>query len=177
MTRESYTSSQSTAVKEKARELGFDKCGIARADRVDTRENLSQWLSRGFHGTMSWMAKTRAIRQDPRLKLPGAQSVVVVAKNYHSPRPQKGEGEGRIASYAWGRDYHRVLRKPLRRLREFIDQLEENTKSYNSIDTGPVLERTWAARAGVGSIGKNSLALTRDMGSCARSASRTPSET
>jgi epoxyqueuosine reductase len=165
MTRGRDTSRHTEAVKNKAKGLGFDQCGIASAALADPDDNLGRWLSHGYHGTMGWMAKTQAIRQDVRQKIPDAESVVVVAKNYYSPRPEKGPGEGRIASYAWGRDYHRALRKPLRRLVQFIDELEENTHSYGSVDTGPVLERTWAARAGVGSIGKNSLALTRSMGS------------
>ncbi|MDP7638969.1 MAG: tRNA epoxyqueuosine(34) reductase QueG [Candidatus Hydrogenedentes bacterium] len=167
MMRDLATLSLPTAamVKEKAESLGFDRCGIARAEFVDPEGNLGQWLSRDYHSTMDWIAKAPAIRQDPRLKLPGAQSVVVVARNYYSPRPEQEAGEGRIARYAWGRDYHRALRKPLRRLSQFIDGCEDGARSYCSTDTGPVLERTWAARAGVGSVGKNSLALTRTMGS------------
>src|SRR5690606_11640266 len=103
--------------------------------------------------------------QDVTLKLPGAKSVVVVVKNYYHERPAKPEGTGRVARYAWGRDYHRALRKPLRRLAAVIATIETGARCYASIDSGPVLERTWAERAGVAAIGKNSLALRRDMGS------------
>ena len=153
------------AVKRRARELGFDACGIAAAGEADPDDHLGAWLDQGFHATMKWMAATREIRQDPRKKLPGARSVVVLARNYYSPSPAANERDGRVARYAWGRDYHRVLRKPLRELAAFIESLEPETRSYVSVDSGPVMERSWAARAGVGAIGKNSLALRRDIGS------------
>ncbi len=111
------------------------------------------------------MARTAQIRSDARAKLPGATSVVVVARNYYHPRPETRPGHGRIARYAWGRDYHKVLRKPLVRLARFLDAMESGARSYASVDTGPVMERAWAARAGVASIGKNSLGLRRDLGS------------
>ena len=123
-----------------------------------------RWLDMGHHGEMAWMKRTRAIRQDVSKKVPGARSVVVVARNYYSKRPEPRPGTGRVAAYAWGRDYHRVMRKPLEALGEFIESLEEGGRWYASVDSGPVMERSWAARAGVGSIGKNSLSLRRDMG-------------
>ncbi len=153
------------AVKRRARELGFDACGIAAADQIDPEDRLGTWLARGFHAAMKWMAATSEIRQDPRKKLPGARSVVVLARNYYSPSPAANERAGRVARYAWGRDYHRVLRKPLRELAAFIESLEPETRCYASVDSGPVMERSWAARAGVGAIGKNSLVLRRDIGS------------
>ncbi len=154
------------AVKSRARELGFDACGIAAADHIDPGDRLGAWLSRGFHATMKWMVTTRDIRQDPRKKLAGARSVVVLARNYYSPpAPESASRSGRVARYAWGRDYHRVLRRPLRELAAFIESLEPGTRCYASVDSGPVMERSWAERAGVGAIGKNSLVLRRDIGS------------
>lgn len=152
-------------MRDEARRQGFDACGIAAVTPADPEDRLGAWLGRGFAADMKWMGRTKAIRQDVTKKVPGARSVVVVAKNYFADRPEAPAGSGRVARYAWGRDYHRVLRKPLRRLADFIRGLEPGAQTYCSIDSGPVLERTWAERAGLASIGKNSLALRRDMGS------------
>ncbi|MFO7774643.1 MAG: tRNA epoxyqueuosine(34) reductase QueG [Candidatus Hydrogenedentota bacterium] len=168
---------RAAAVKEHARSQGFDACGVAAAGPADPEGKLRAWLDRGYHAGMDWLARTSAIRQDVREKLPGAASVVVVARNYYKPAPLEaqaqdrsapltpGETKGAVARYAWGRDYHRVMAKPLKRLAAYIETLEPGAQSYTSIDSGPVLERTWAERAGVGWVGKNSLILRRDMGS------------
>ena len=152
-------------IKSWAAQERFDCCGIAAAGPVDPDGNLSRWLGRGFHADMNWLARSRAVREDVRNKLPGARSVVVVARNYYAERPEMPVGAGRVARYAWGRDYHRVLRKPLRRLASKIDALEPGARSYCCVDSGPVLERSWAARAGIGPVGKNSLILNRELGS------------
>ncbi|HNR29927.1 MAG TPA: tRNA epoxyqueuosine(34) reductase QueG [Candidatus Hydrogenedentes bacterium] len=152
-------------MKRAARELGFDACGIARAEAPDPEDRLGAWLERGYHADMAWMARTRAARQDPQLLLPGAKSVIVVARNYHHPRPEQPPGSGKVAAYAWGRDYHKVLRRPLRALAATVEGFEPGARTYCRIDSGPVLERAWAARAGVGWIGRNSLVLRRDLGS------------
>jgi epoxyqueuosine reductase len=114
---------------------------------------------------MVWMGTTKAIRQDPRLKLPGARSVVVVARNYYQPDPESPSGSGKVARYARGRDYHKVLKKPLIALARFLDDFGVEQPSYAAVDSGPVMERAWAERAGLGWIGKNSLVLRRDIGS------------
>lgn len=126
---------------------------------------MNAWIAAGNHANMQWLAKTAAMRTDVRSKMPDVQTVVVVAKNYFSERPAAAKGTGRVARYAWGRDYHRVLRRPLIRLAQYIDSFGDGTKSYASIDAGPIMERAWAQRAGVASIGKNSLGLRRDLGS------------
>lgn len=162
----SETSTAARALKDRASALSFDACGIASAaEPIDPEGRLTDWLSRGFHADMKWMARTSAERADASRKLPGVRSVVVVARNYHSPRPESQGETGRVSAYAWGRDYHKVLKKPLIELARFIETLEEGARTYASVDTGPVMERAWAERAGVGSIGKNSLVLRRDMGS------------
>jgi epoxyqueuosine reductase len=114
---------------------------------------------------MDWMKATKAIRQDPRIKMPGARSVVVVARNYFHPDPEAGPGTGKVARYARGRDYHKVLKKPLLKLARFLDDFGVVSPSYAAVDSGPVMERAWAERAGLGWIGKNSLVLRRDIGS------------
>lgn len=156
---------RSQAVKGFAADLGFDACGIAEAGPVDPEDRLGQWLAAGFNADMDWMAATKGIRQDPRVKMPGARSVVVVSRNYYHPDPAAPAGSGKVARYARGRDYHKVLKKPLVKLARFLDEFGVETPSYAAVDSGPVMERAWAERAGVGWIGKNSLLLRRDLGS------------
>lgn len=156
-------------VKTAAAALGFDACGIAGAGIIDPEGRLSDWLACGFHADMGWMVTTADIRVDIRRALPGARSVVVVARNYYSERPAVpnpgGAGFARVARFAWGRDYHRVLLKPLRALARTIRECTGNGEAYVCIDSGPVLERAWAARAGIGWIGKNSLVVREGAGS------------
>jgi epoxyqueuosine reductase len=156
---------RSEAVKRFAADLGFNACGIAEAGPIDPEDRLGQWLAAGFNADMDWMAATREIRQDPRVKMPGARSVVVVSRNYYHPDPDAPTGSGKVARYARGRDYHKVLKKPLVKLARFLDGFGVETPSYAAVDSGPVMERAWAERAGVGWIGKNSLVLRRDLGS------------
>jgi len=149
-----------------AQSLGFDACGFASAGKpIDPARRFAAWISAGRHGGMSWLAETAATREDVSQKLPGVRTVVVLARNYYAPRPTAPSRAGRVARYAWGRDYHRVLRRPLITLARQIDSYGDGSKSYISIDTGPIMERAWAQRAGLASIGKNSLGLRRDIGS------------
>ena len=160
------TAVRADAVKEEARGLGFDACGIASArDEIDPQRHFRRWLKSGFQADMDWITRTAETREDVHLKLPDVRSVVVVARNYFSRRPPQPPGTGKTAAYAWGRDYHNVLRKPILELAQSIRALEAGASTYASIDTGPVLERAWAQRAGVGAVGKNTMSLRRDLGS------------
>jgi epoxyqueuosine reductase len=150
-------------LKARAAELGFDACGIASVS-AEADDGFEAWLEAGFHADMGWMARTRDLRQQINLKLPGVRSVVVVARSYWSPRPEVPLGTGRVSCYAWGRDYHRALKKPLRQLAAFLDGLEPGAQSYASIDSGPVRERAWAARAGIGWVGRHSLIIRPELG-------------
>lgn len=152
-------------VKAFAASLRFDACGIAAASDIDPEDRLGEWLRRGYHADMGWMAATCDIRRDIRLRLPGARSVVVVARDYYAPRPVTPPGTGRVSRYAWGRDYHKVLAKPLRALAAYIRDVEPNAETFACIDTGPVMEKAWAVRSGLGWLGKNGLVLRRDLGS------------
>ncbi len=154
-------------VKQRAREDGFDAVGVARAASLD-RDGaaLKAWLGEGRHATMAWMARDPDKRSDPRRLLPGCRSVIAVAMNYW---PGAGEAEipperARVALYARGRDYHKVMG---RKLKAFSAWLEELTgcAARSFVDTGPVLERAWAEQSGIGWIGKNANLLTRDLGS------------
>lgn len=157
------------AVKSAAAALGFDACGIAAADNVDPEDRLGAWLALGYNAHMTWLARNKQVRQDIRLRLPGAKSVVVVARNYYARDPECGDPPhsrtGRVARYARGHDYHQVLAKPLRLLASRIAEMGEEIRCYCSIDTGPVLEKAWAQRAGIGWLGKNGLILSEGLGS------------
>ncbi len=161
----------STDLKEKALEAGFDLVGIAAAGAAQTGVQLRRWLDRGRHGGMDWMARTAEIREDPRMVLAGCRSVVVVAMSYHTDRPpssdcmDRNDGRVWISRYAWGRDYHRVMKKMLVRLGRWLEEQRPGTAWRACVDTVPVLEREWAARAGLGWIGKNTSLLNRQLGS------------
>jgi epoxyqueuosine reductase len=154
------------AIRAEATALGFDACAIAVVDGpADPEDHLGRWLEAGYQADMAWMAANREVRQDIRRRLPGARAVVTLARSYRHPDPPQPEGTAKVARYARGRDYHKVLKAPLRDLARFICGLAPGAEAAISLDTAPVLERTWAERAGLAWIGKNSLALRRDLGS------------
>jgi epoxyqueuosine reductase len=154
-------------IKAKARELGFTKAGIARAGRLDAEaEHLQEWLTRGYQGSMDWMARNFEKRVDPREILPGASSIIAVAMNYYADTPHPHEnGVGKISRYAWGDDYHDILTPKLKQLCMWmeVEFPAAGTKPY--VDTGPVMDKVWAERAGIGWEGKHTNVITQDVGS------------
>jgi epoxyqueuosine reductase len=157
----------SRRIKERARAEGFDKVGIVRADALeDERERLQEWLKHGFHGEMRWMERDPAERTDPRLLLPGARSVVVVALNYYTPHSRPDDpATGKISRYAWGDDYHDVVGSRLKSLLAWIREQWPEAEGKACVDIQPMMDKAWAARAGLGWIGKHSNLITRDYGS------------
>jgi epoxyqueuosine reductase len=158
-------------LKEQALSEGFDLVGVATAGVADTAVHLDRWLDAGMHGDMDYMVRTRSTRTDPRQLLPGCSSVVVVAMSYRTNRPDSQhpflDDEPRvwISRYAWGRDYHRVMKKRLLGLGRWLAARCAGARWRTCVDTAPILEREWAARAGLGWIGKNSQLLNRQLGS------------
>jgi epoxyqueuosine reductase len=160
------------AIKEEAQALGFDAVGIARVadspsgEASDLLARLTAWLRRGFHGTMAWMGRAPERRADPRLVLPGCRSIISVGVNYLTDhRADERPGHGRIARYAWGRDYHKVLGNRLHQLEGRIRALAPDAVTRAYVDTGPVMEKAWAERAGLGWIGKHSNLVSAQYGS------------
>jgi len=157
-------------IRRKAADLGFDRVGFCDAGPTAQTGHFERWLDEGHHASMSWLEKGRRKRLDPRLVLEGARSMVVVALRYAQPSagldpPAGGEGTGTMARYALGDDYHDVMG---RRLEVIVRLIEESAPGHRAlwyVDTGPILERLWAARAGIGWVGKNALVLNKDMGS------------
>jgi len=157
-------------IKHKGREIGFDLVGVTTAGPAQSHARYTDWLSRGHHGEMSYLARPDAVarRADVRTLLPSARSVVVVAMNYYSPLPRAGEGPGvgAVARYAWGEDYHEVIAEKLERLVAFIESEVGHTVAHKiCVDTSAILEREWAVRAGLGWIGKNTLLINPRAGS------------
>jgi epoxyqueuosine reductase len=152
-------------VKERGKELGFDLVGVARAGALDPEgDRLREWLGRGYEAGMTWMRERVEKRSDPRRVLPGARSVIAVAVNYYTPAEHRPEG-GKISRYAWGDDYHDILSGRLEQFRAWLAGAFPGAESKVYVDTGPVMEKAWAARAGIGWQGKHTNVITREVGS------------
>jgi epoxyqueuosine reductase len=157
-------------IKEKAYELGFDLIGIAPAARAPHADAYAAWVDAGYAATMGYMVHDVSHRQDPRQVLPGAGSVIVVGLSYFVADPPNelwnDPSRGRIARYAWGLDYHEVMLPRLRQLGDFIlRQTGHEVRQRAYVDSGPVLERDFAAQAGLGFIGKNTCLINPTLGS------------
>jgi epoxyqueuosine reductase len=166
----SMSPSLAERVKGVARALGFDLVGVAPAEPSDRTRFLREWLSRGYGGAMDYLARRAAEREDPRLVVPGARSVVVAALVYgreeEGPPALGGGARARVARYARGDDYHEVLGQRLRSLEDALAVLAGRpVAAHSSVDTGPVMERAHAARAGLGWIGKNTCLIHPGLGS------------
>jgi len=145
--------------------LGFDRVGFAPAAPSARNTFLREWLARGYGGEMAYLARRSEERIDPRRLVPGARSLIVVSLRYASESPP-ASGDCRISRYALGDDYHDVLAERLRAFESAIEALVETPVALRSyVDTGPVLERAAAARAGLGWIGKHTLLIDRELGS------------
>ncbi|MBI3262337.1 MAG: tRNA epoxyqueuosine(34) reductase QueG [Acidobacteria bacterium] len=160
----------SAAIRQKALETGFDVCGIARAETYPELTYLREWLRAGYAGEMQYMHRTAERRADVRRLLPSARSVIVAASLYNVDRPYSTEiadpGEAIVSRYAWGEDYHEVMRARLDALLDWMRAEHDgpfDARAY--VDTGPVQERVYAQHAGVGWIGKNTCVINPGLGS------------
>ena len=185
----------SAQIKQQALQLGFSKVGIARAENLSTElDRLQEWLARGYQGEMKWMERDPGQRADPRLFWAPARSVIVVALNYYTPHEhdvarvstasllplplgeERGEGAkhsdrikdaatGKVSRYAWGDDYHDILAGRLRELLSWIKSQWPEAEGKVCVDIQPVMDKAWAARAGLGWIGKHTNLITNEFGS------------
>lgn len=148
-----------------AAQLGFDYCGISKAEALeDDKRRLEEWLNNGYHGTMSYMENNFEKRTNPQLLVPGAQSVITLLFNYYPPTTQVSDGP-KISKYAYGADYHEVIRPKLRSLLEKIHQNIGAVEGRGFVDSAPVLERSLAVKSGLGWVGKNGNLINKSSGS------------
>ncbi len=153
------------AIKTEAKRLGFLSCGISKAEFLEEEApRLEAWLNKGMQGEMQYMENHFDKRLDPRLLVDDAKSVISVLLNYFPDKTQH-EGTYKISRYAYGQDYHQVMKDKLRLLMEFIREEIGEVSGRAFVDSAPVLDKAWAARSGLGWIGKNSNLLTRQVGS------------
>lgn len=158
---ESYT----RFIKQTAKTLGFDYCGIAKAVKLnEDAKRLESWLQQGMHGSMQYMEKYFDLRVDPTLLVPGAKSVITLLLNYFPQQHQKTDTP-KISKYAYGKDYHEVIKEKLNHFLSILREKIGDIHGRGFVDSAPVLERTWAQRSGLGWIGKSGNLITKQQGS------------
>lgn len=152
-------------MKQIAQRLGFDHCGIARAQRLDDdARRLEAWLNKGMHGSMKYMENHFELRIDPAKLVPGAKSVITLLLNYF-PSQQQVNNTYKVSKYAYGNDYHEVIRTKLKAMLQMINEEIGEVHGRGFVDSAPVLERSWAQRSGAGWIGKSGNLITKNGGS------------
>ena len=153
-------------IKSAAKTLGFDYCGIAKAGKLDEdAKRLENWLNKGFQGKMSYMENYFDLRLDPRKLVPGAKSVITLLLNYFPSQHQQNIDGPVVSKYAYGKDYHEVIRD---KLKIFLQMIKDNVGAVHGrgfADSAPVLEKSWAQKSGLGWIGKNGNFITKQNGS------------
>ncbi len=158
-------SQRTKQIKEEAKRLGFLSCGISKADFLEEEApRLEKWLKDGMHGEMLYMENHFDKRLDPRKLVDDAKSVISLLLNYY-PSKQQAEGTYKISKYAYGKDYHQVIKTKLRELQDFISEKIGEVNGRAFVDSAPVLDKAWAAKSGLGWMGKHSNLLTQQVGS------------
>ena len=152
-------------IKQTATQLGFSYCGIAKAAFLtEDAYRLEKWLQHGMNGTMQYMENYFDLRVDPTRLLPGAKSVITLLKNYY-PENQQNPNAAKVSKYAYGKDYHEVIKAQLKEFLYLINQTIGNINGRGFIDSAPVLERSWAVKSGLGWVGKNGNLINKNQGS------------
>ncbi|MET4082063.1 epoxyqueuosine reductase [Pedobacter sp. UYP30] len=153
-------------IKEEATKLGFMQCGIAKAGFLEEEApRLEKWLSNGRHGQMSYMENYFDKRLDPRLLVDGAKSVISLSLNYFPEKQQQDPSAAKISKYAYGEDYHYVIKEKLKLLLQAIQENIGEVGGRAFVDSAPVLDRAWAKKAGLGWVGKNANIISKQSGS------------
>jgi epoxyqueuosine reductase len=162
-----HIDSLTTLIKSKALELGFDACGVAKAESVEPtqKEKFSLWLQKRYNGAMGYIANYFEKRMDPCQLVPGARSVISLAINYHQKNFQHHDSHYKISQYAAGEDYHHVIKRKLYSLMELVVEKQPDINFRVFTDSAPVAERYWAQKAGLGRTGKNSCLIIPRKGS------------
>ena len=153
-------------IKQKAFELGFSHVGISKSMFLEKEaKQLEVWLSNNFHGKMQYMENYFDKRTDPGKLVDGAKSVISLLFNYHNPLKQQDEDAPKISQYAYGKDYHFVLKKKLLELQSFITTNFGEINCRGFVDSAPVMDKVWAEKSGLGWIGKHSNLINKEKGS------------
>jgi epoxyqueuosine reductase len=159
-------SAYSNKIKLAAQKLGFLSCGISKADFLeDEAPRLEQWLSQGHNGSMYYMERNFDKRLDPRILVPGAKSIVSLLLNYHTDQKQIDPEAPKISSYAYGVDYHSVIKKKLKKMMKIIHREIGEVNGRVFVDSAPVMDKAWAAKSGLGWVGKNTNLISKKVGS------------
>ena len=157
----------SQKIKKKASELGFQKVGITKVElAIDNKSNLDKWISEGFHASMHWIENRKEERANIFNYFPDAVSLISVGMNYFSGTTQDDiKSKYKFSNYAWGEDYHSLIKDRLKILLEWIESTSEEIKGVACVDTSPIMEKVWAQKAGLGWQGKHTNLISRDYGS------------
>jgi len=152
---------------EKAKQLGFDLVGFAKAELLTAEtEKLQQWLDKGYQATMNYMEKNFSKRKDVKEILPNAKSIISLALNYYIPENHSNENnKGKVSRYAWGKDYHLIIWQKLDELEAELKQLVPELETLSYVDTGPVMDKVWAVKSGLGWMGKHTNVINPNIGS------------
>jgi epoxyqueuosine reductase len=164
------SSSITDRIKSKAHQIGFDLVGITRAEPHEDIAVFDDWIQKNLNGTMDYLARRRDERSDPKRLMPSAKTIIICGLNYYNgergSQDLKRPAHAWISRYAWGDDYHEIVLNKLKELEDFIrTEIDESANLKSFVDTGPLLEKSYAARAGLGWIGKNTLLINEDIGS------------
>ncbi|MFW5822724.1 MAG: epoxyqueuosine reductase, partial [Tangfeifania sp.] len=156
----------SKIIKSQAKALGFLECSIVPAGFLsEEKERFQSWLDAGMHGEMGYMARNIEKRLDPQLLFENAKTILIVLQNYHTHETQKDPEAPVLSKYAYGTDYHFIMKDKLKKLLQFIQEEITPCNGRPFVDSAPVLERAWARRAGLGWVGKNSNLISVEHGS------------
>ncbi len=164
---QSYSIKYANLIKAKAKELGFDFCGISKAEFLEEEApRLEAWLNKNYHGKMAYMANYFDKRLDPRQLVEGAKSVITLVLNYYpEQRLPEEEGELKLSKYAYGKDYHFVMKDKLKNLMEMMSEEIGEINGRVFVDSAPVMDKAWAKKSGVGWVGKHTNLINREIGS------------
>ena len=158
--------SRTRLIKQETKRLGFDYCGISKATFLEEEApRLESWLKQNMQGSMNYMENHFDKRLDPRLLVAGAKSVISLLLNYYPSEKQSDEAAPKISKYAYGKDYHDVIKKKLKELTAFIKENIGDVNARAFVDSAPVMDKAWAKKSGLGWVGKNSNLINKDSGS------------
>ncbi len=152
---------------EKAKHLGFDLVGFTKADELkEETANLEKWLGMKYHGDMEYMGRNVEKRKDVSKILPDAKSIISLGMNYYTDEQYDNQKDkGKISRYAWGKDYHLIIWKKLEQLEKELKEIDPEFESKSYVDTGPVMDKAWAVKAGLGWLGKHTNVINKEIGS------------